>query len=88
MYSVTKHPLPIALQPTCATHAIKHPYWKHAMLDELTAFSKHNTWDLVPPPPNKTIVACKWIFKVKRNPNSYIERYMARLVAKGFNQRP
>ena len=60
------------------------------MLDELIAFSKHNTWELVPlpPPSNKTIVDCKWIFKVKRNPNGFIKRYKTRLVAEGFIKRP
>ncbi|KAL6321135.1 hypothetical protein AAG906_012907 [Vitis piasezkii] len=46
--------------------------WRDAMSSKLTALMRHNTWQLVPPPNDCNIVGCKW----------------ARLVAKGFNQRP
>jgi len=36
----------------------------------------------------KNIVGCKWLFRVKRNPDGTIARYKARLVAKGFTQTP
>lgn len=28
----------------------------------------------------------KWIYKIKKNPNSTVSRYKARLVAQGFSQ--
>ena len=56
------------------------------MLDELTAFMRHGTWDLVSPPKNCNLVGCKWVFRVKRNSDGSIDRFKARLVAKGFNQ--
>ena len=34
----------------------------------------------------KNTVGCKWVFTVKYNTNGYIERYNAKLVAKGFTQ--
>lgn len=37
-------------------------------------------------PKGVNIVSCKWVFKVKRLPNSQIDRYKARLVARGFSQ--
>ena len=30
----------------------------------------------------------KWVFRIKRHPDGTIESYRARLVAKGFHQRP
>jgi hypothetical protein len=39
-------------------------------------------------PPGKKVVNSGWVFKVKRLANGSIERYRARLVAKGFSQRP
>jgi hypothetical protein len=40
------------------------------------------------PPTDCNIVGCKWVFRVKRHANGSIDRFKAKLVAKGFNQRP
>ena len=32
-------------------------------------------------------IGCKWVFKTKRNAKGHVERYKARLVANGYNQR-
>ena len=37
-------------------------------------------------PPGKSVVGCKWIYKIKTRLNGSIERYKAHLVAKGFTQ--
>ena len=37
-------------------------------------------------PKSVNVVSCKWVFKVKRLPNGQIDRYKARLVARGFFQ--
>lgn len=37
-------------------------------------------------PPGKIPIDCKWIYKAKYNVNAYVERYKARLVARGFTQ--
>ncbi|KAF7776733.1 hypothetical protein Agabi119p4_5126 [Agaricus bisporus var. burnettii] len=39
-------------------------------------------------PPGKKVVNSGWVFKVKRLADGSIERYRARLVAKGYSQRP
>ena len=38
-------------------------------------------------PPGKFPIGCKWVYKVKFNPDGSVERYKARLVAKGYTQR-
>ena len=53
---------------------------------ELKALRQCNTWCLVTPPPNATIVGSKWVFVIKRNTNGEVVRYKAGLVAKGFHQ--
>ena len=56
------------------------------MKEELNALSKNHTWDLVTLPLGKSVVGCKWIYKIKTHSDGYIERYKACLVAKGFTQ--
>ena len=57
------------------------------MLDGLTALMRHGTWELVSSPKNCNPVGCKWIFRVKRKSDGLVDRFKARLVTKGFNQR-
>ena len=56
------------------------------MKEELDALSKNHTWDLVTLPTGKSVVGCKWIYKIKTRFDGSIERYKVRLVAKGFTQ--
>lgn len=55
---------------------------------EYEALVKNGTWELVPPSPSQNRIGCKWIFHIKRNPDGSVSRYKARLVVKGYNQRP
>jgi len=56
------------------------------MDEELSTLHKTDTWDLVPLPPGKSVVGCRWVYKIKTNSDVSIERYKARLVAKGYSQ--
>lgn len=66
--------------------ARKHPKWREAMLEELRAVEKNKTWDIVDLPLGKKAVSCKWVFVVKQTPEGKVERYKARLVARGYSQ--
>jgi len=56
------------------------------MKDEFNALMHNQTWSLVPLPANRHAIGCKWVFRVKENPDGTVNRYKARLVAKGFHQ--
>ena len=56
------------------------------MKEELDTLSKNHTWDLVTLPTGKSVVGCKWIYKIKTRFDGSIERYKVCLVAKGFTQ--
>lgn len=53
---------------------------------EIEAMERTSTWSIVPLPPGKHIVGCKWIYRVKYKADGSIDRYKARLVAKGYSQ--
>ncbi|CAL2226755.1 unnamed protein product [Prunus armeniaca] len=72
--------------PTYFKAAAAQLEWQQAMAEEIQALQLQGTWNLVPPPPDKNIVGCRWIYKIKRNSYGTISRYKARLVAQGFSQ--
>lgn len=61
--------------------------WRKAMEVEIKALDDNKTWRLEPLPKGKKAISCKWVYKVKTNPDGSIERFKARLVAKGFTQK-
>ena len=40
---------------------------------------KNDVWDVVPRPKGKSVVASKWIYKIKHAADGNIEKYKARL---------
>ena len=88
LYTATKHPLPENLEPSNVREAMRFSHWRKAMAKEFDALLRNGTWSLVPPTRNQNVVDCKWLFRIKRNPDGSIHRYKARLVAKGFTQTP
>ncbi|CAM8941115.1 unnamed protein product [Rhodiola kirilowii] len=73
-------------EPTCYTSACKDQKWMDVMHKELDALQANNTWEITDFPSGKNPVSSKWIYRVKRKLDGSIERYKARLVARGFSQ--
>ncbi|KAK9116560.1 hypothetical protein Sjap_015507 [Stephania japonica] len=74
--------------PQSVDLALKDPKWRQAMENEYQALIKNGTWSLVPAHSSQNVVDNKWIFTVKKNSDGSINRYKARLVARGFKQLP
>jgi len=72
--------------PKSIRDAFQVPEWKEAVLEEMRALEKNQTWEVINLPREKKTVGCKWVFTVKFKSDGSLERYKARLVAKGFTQ--
>ena len=56
------------------------------MEEKIHALHHNQTWALVPTPKEVQPISVRWVYKVKTKPDGSIERYKARLVARGFSQ--
>ena len=65
------------------------PQWAAAMEEELDSLQAHDTGVLVDMPPASSAkpISLKWVYTKKRDAAGNVERYKARLVARGFQQR-
>ena len=66
--------------------ALVDPRWKASMNEEMKSLQKNETWELVDRPPGKKPVGCRWVYIVKYKADGTIERFKARLIAKGYTQ--
>ncbi|KAL8132396.1 hypothetical protein AgCh_008045 [Apium graveolens] len=73
-------------EPKTFEEAIETSEWNNAMQDEIVALEQNQTLELVPKPKDVKPISSKWVYKIKRNAYGTIERYKARLVARGFSQ--
>ena len=57
------------------------------MEEEIKAIEKNSIWELITLLKGKEAIGVKWVYKVKKNVKGDNERYKARLVDKGYNQK-
>lgn len=62
--------------------------WLAAIQDEKQALEQNNTWSVVERDNNMHALSSKWVFSRKFLPSGEIDRFKARLVIRGFTQRP
>ena len=60
--------------------------WMQAAKDEIDSIQAADTWTLVPLPDGRVPIGCKWTFKIKHHADGSVDRYKARLCAKGYSQ--
>ncbi|CAL8998549.1 unnamed protein product, partial [Prunus brigantina] len=76
------------IEPENYEEASKDAAWKKAMEDEIEMINKNETWELVHRPSEKPVIGVKWVYKTKLNLDGSIQKYKARLVVKGYSQKP
>lgn len=72
--------------PVSFEEAVKSVKWRKAMDLEIKAIEKTETSELIALPDGAKEIGVKWIFKTKLNENGEVDKYEARLVAKGYIQ--
>ncbi|GKB23181.1 putative RNA-directed DNA polymerase, partial [Tanacetum coccineum] len=75
------------VEPKTYLEASQHKHWVDAMNAKMDDLYRNNTWDIVDLPVGRKAIGSKWVWKIKYKSDGEIERYKARLVASGFNQR-
>ncbi|KAL0298958.1 UNVERIFIED_CONTAM: Retrovirus-related Pol polyprotein from transposon TNT 1-94 [Sesamum radiatum] len=74
-------------EPECYEEAKGCLDWEAAMQDEIEALRRNDKWELVLKPENRQPDTCKCVYRLlKKKSDSTIDRYKARLVARGFSQ--
>lgn len=72
-----------------AKRSKQRPQWQTAMERELQSHKENDTWtEVYHLPEGAYVVDTKWIYKIKRHQDGTIKKFKARLVARGFTQRP
>ena len=56
------------------------------MDDEMKALVRNETWELVKLPPGKRTIGFRWVYTVKYKEDGTLDKYKAKLVAKGYTQ--
>ena len=72
--------------PRNVDEALRSKECKKAMDEEMKALQRNETWDLVPLPQGKKVISCHWVYTPKFNAHGTLERFKAKLVAKGYTQ--
>ena len=80
-----KSPDPLTIQE--AQSRTNWPQWEKAMQSKLDSHKENGMWEVIDNnSPNKHLVTCKWVYKLNLKLDGTIDKYKARLVARGFKQ--
>ncbi|KAE8186284.1 hypothetical protein CF335_g7486, partial [Tilletia laevis] len=77
------------LEPTTFAQALSREdraEWKTSMDEEYASLIEMGTWELCHPPAGRKLIGCRWVYKVKTDPEGRAIRKKSRLVAQGYTQ--
>ena len=88
LLTTSPHALISSLEPSTVHEALLDSRWVSTMKEEFSALQRNHTWELVPFSKDMNLIGCKWVFRVKYNPDGTILKHKVHLVAKGLLQNP
>lgn len=74
-------------KPKTYKQAAKDTKWQEATNAKILTLENNKTWTVTDLSLGKTIIGCKWVYRVEYKADGSVEEYKARLVAKGFTQK-
>ena len=77
-------------EPQSFDEAMRSPQreeWEKAIDNEMNAHLENGTWEITELPNGRKALGSKVVFRIKRNPDGTVERYKARLVVQGCQQK-
>ncbi|GKV25016.1 hypothetical protein SLEP1_g34527 [Rubroshorea leprosula] len=72
--------------PVAFKDAVLESKWKKAMDEEIAAIERNNSCELIELSKGKKTIGVKWVYKTKLKENEEVDKYKARLAAKGYKQ--
>lgn len=75
------------IEPSSFLRDFKDPPWIEAMKLEIAALERNKIWSIIDLPSSKVPVGCILVYKAKYRSSGVVERYKARIVAKGYSQK-
>ncbi|GKU90158.1 hypothetical protein SLEP1_g4195 [Rubroshorea leprosula] len=72
--------------PLTYEEAVKEEKWQKAMTEEIGSIERNQTWKLTDLPEGHRTIGVKWIYKTKLKENGEVDKFKARLMAKGHKQ--
>jgi hypothetical protein len=78
-------PIPLT-HKEAVDHPIYGPRWRQAMREELITLGENGTFKSVKRPQGVNVISTKWVYTIKTDSRGNVERFKARLVARGFSQ--
>ncbi|GJR34590.1 ribonuclease H-like domain-containing protein [Tanacetum coccineum] len=76
-----------SVEPTTYYDVVKDVRLVEAMNNEIEALTRNSTWTLTDLPIGRKTIDNKWLYKIKYKASGQVDKYKARVVAKGFSQR-
>jgi len=72
-------------ESTSYEEASSQEVWREAMVEEYSSIIKNKIWEVVSRPEGNSIVTSMWLYKIKHVADGSIEKFKARLMARGFS---
>ncbi|GJX28486.1 putative RNA-directed DNA polymerase [Tanacetum coccineum] len=66
---------------------VKYGLENYVSYVNLSAVNSNDTWEVVDLPLGRKVIGGKWVYRIKYKSSGDIDRYKARYVAKGYNQK-